>query len=194
MIRTTTWAVIGTVGLVVVAVVAALGGVFGSSLASADATTRGRVSIATPNGAAQLQLGSLDRESVEYVGETKNAFFFVGTDSENAFTCFVIARKDAHATTATGCDPADSVRSRGQFGYLEMGDGTAAVAYRSFRPILSATANGATVAPFKNVVSREVPPDSSLELVVKTLGQTFRETVSTGASRVDSVGRGERAS
>lgn len=192
MSRTRALSALGAVVVAAAVVMLWLGGALGSSSASADATSRGLTTIDTPDGQASLQLGSISRESLEYVGQTPRASFFVGTDADNGFTCYLIARRDADATTASGCDPAQNVQEIGQFGYLEMGDGTAAVAYRSFAPIQSATTNGAAVDQVvKNVAFFEVPPASSVALVVRAGERTIRHTIKTGATLADSVGRGE---
>jgi hypothetical protein len=183
------------IGCALAAGVLAVGDRFGQASLSADASRHDRtVEVPTPAGFVTIQRGTLDVASIDYAGETENAVFFTAVDGPSGFDCYVIAGRSGDEGTATGCDPIDNVRSRGQFGYLGMMDGTTAVVHRSFQRIHHAAAGGVALTPVKGVVAFEVEPSSSATLAVTAGGRTFRQRITTAPSLLDAVGRGRPGS
>ena len=69
------------------------------------------------------------------------------------------------------------------------GNGAVAVAYRSFRPILSATVNERPRTPRNGVVLVDVPRNSRATLLVRTAAGTFKRTIVTYDSLASEVNK-----
>jgi hypothetical protein len=135
--------------------------------------------VQTPAGSARVQLGSLDRQTLKFAAAIPGAYAFVGSDADGRLECLVVALQDAEATTGAGCRRPGAAVSSGQFVRLASSSrhGAVVVAYRSLRPILSATVDGKPRTPRNGVVLVDVPRNSRATLRVRAAEGTFMRTI-----------------